>query len=268
MPDKPLDESAIQNGLKPEVIGKRVVCLKVVGSTNNWLKVVAEKGEPEGLVVFAEEQTAGHGQAGRPWVAPPSCCILSSTLVRPTIAPDRLPYLTMMAACAAAAATTEVTGLPIELKWPNDLIVDDKKVGGILVESAVADDLVEHAIVGIGINVNQTPQDLASLPDATSLGAQLGRMVDRVEVARSLLGALDLRYTLLRNSQFDAIFTEWRGRLVTHGKWVRLRTASGVEGPYFADRVADNGALVLLRPDGAEFEVVAGEVSVISSSNG
>jgi BirA family biotin operon repressor/biotin-[acetyl-CoA-carboxylase] ligase len=260
---KPLSATAIQQDLGTQVIGRQVTCVRVTGSTNDWLKAAAAEGAPEGLAVFAEEQTAGRGQVGRHWIAPPGCCILTSVLLRPSIPPDQLRYLTMIAACAAAAASIETTGLAIQLKWPNDLISDTGKVGGVLVENSIVDGQVEHAIVGTGINVNQSRRDLASLPGATSLRAELGRMVDRTDLARALLRALDERYTFIRDQQYDAILAEWRGRLVTIGKWVSLRTGNRVDGPYFALQVTDRGALVLLRSDGTTFEAVAGEVSVI-----
>ncbi len=268
MRNRPLDGTAIQQGLQTEVVGNQIVCLKVVGSTNDWLRAAAADGAPEGLAVFAEEQTSGRGQVGRHWIAPPGCCILTSVLLRPKLAPDHLPYLTMIGACAAAAAAIEMTGLKVELKWPNDLIVDDRKVAGVLVESASVDGVVEEAIIGIGINVNQTRRDLVPVPGATSLRADLGRIVDRVSLARVLLRALDERYALMRDGLFDAILSEWRERLVTLGKWVSVRTGSNVEGPFFALQVTSRGALVLLRSDGSTFEVVAGEVSIVPQPAG
>lgn len=263
MSSRALAATAIQQDLGTEVVGKQIVCLKVVGSTNDWLKSAAADGAAEGLTVFAEEQTSGHGQAGRRWLAPPGCCILASVLLRPQLPPDRLAFVTMLAACGAAAASIEVTGLPVQLKWPNDLIVENRKVAGVLVESAIVDGTVESAIVGIGINVNQSRRDLASLPEATSLRAETGRRVDRTALGRALLRSLDAGYTLIRNGQLDTILAEWRKRLVTPGTWVSLRTSSGVAGPFFATHVTDRGALVLRHPDGSTFEVIAGEVSVV-----
>jgi BirA family transcriptional regulator, biotin operon repressor / biotin---[acetyl-CoA-carboxylase] ligase len=260
---KPLSAVAIQQDLGTQVIGRQVTCVRVTASTNDWLRAAAAEGAPEGAVVFAEEQTAGRGQVGRHWIAPAGCCILTSILLRPAVPPDRLSALTMLAACAAAAAAIETTGLPIQLKWPNDLISDLGKVGGVLVESSLIDGQVEHAILGIGINVNQSRRALAGLPGAASLCADLGRMVDRTKLARALLRALDERYTYIRDNQDAAILREWRERLVTLGKWVSLRSGASAGGTYFASEVTDQGALVLLRPDGTTFESVAGEVSIV-----
>jgi BirA family biotin operon repressor/biotin-[acetyl-CoA-carboxylase] ligase len=260
---KHLSSAAILRDLGTQIVGSQVTCVKVTGSTNDWLKAAATEGAPEGLAVFAEEQTAGRGQIGHHWIAPFGCCILASVLLRPAFPPEQLSCLSMLAACAAAAAAIEVTGLPIHLKWPNDVIGESGKVGGVLVESSIVDGQVEFAIVGLGINVNQRRSDLAALPGAFSLRAELGKMVDRTELARALLRALDERYAIARDGQYDAILAEWRERLAMVGKWVNLRIGDTVDGPYFASQVTPRGTLVLLRTDGSSFEAAAGEVSVV-----
>jgi BirA family biotin operon repressor/biotin-[acetyl-CoA-carboxylase] ligase len=265
---KGLSSAAIARDLGTQIIGTQVTCVKVTGSTNDWLKVAAAEGSPEGAVVFVEEQTAGRGQLGRHWIAPFGCCILASVLLRPSFAPERLGSLSMLAACAAAAAAIEATGLPIHLKWPNDVIGEAGKLGGVLAESSIVDGRVEFAVVGVGINVNQNRADLAAVPGASSLRAELGRIVNRTDLARALLRALDERYALVRDGQHDAILAEWRERLGTLGKWVSLRIGDAVDGPYFASQVTARGTLVLLRPDGTTLEAAAGEVSVLPTPPG
>jgi BirA family biotin operon repressor/biotin-[acetyl-CoA-carboxylase] ligase len=262
MPYRRLSQSAIAKNLNTRVVGREVVVLKTVGSTNDWLKAAAAEGAAEGLVVFAEEQTAGRGQQGRAWQAPPGCCLLGSILLRPDLAPDRLPYLTMVGSCAAAGAIIGRTSLPIVLKWPNDVMGERGKVGGVLTEASLTDGGLEYAILGIGINVNLPCRDLATIPGADSLRADLGRDVNRNALAHDLLQALDERYGLVKDGDFGAILGEWKERLRTPGQWVTLRRGDAVDGLYFARGVADNGALILLREDGSTFEVVAGEVSV------
>lgn len=264
----PLSPTTIARDLATRVVGTRITCLKAVGSTNDWIKVAAADGAPEGLVVFAEEQTAGRGQAGRHWIAPLGCCVLTSILFRPTFPPERLFFLTMMGACAATGAAAEITGLPVQLKWPNDVIAEHGKVGGILTESSTVDGRIEYAVLGIGLNVNLSARALAEIPGANSLQVELGRRINRNKLAHALLRGLDERYTLLGNGQFDAIISEWRERLDTIGKWVDLHRGPNVEGPLFALQVTDDGALILLRPDGTTFTAVAGTVSVRTSGGG
>lgn len=268
MPYRPLSEKTLIRGWEPRVIGREVVALRTVGSTNDWLKAAAAEGAPSGLVVFAEEQTAGRGQAGRTWQAPPGCCLLVSVLLRPDISLDRLPFLTMVGSCAAAAAITERTGLPITLKWPNDVIGAHGKVGGVLTEASFVEGTVDYVILGIGLNVNLARRDLAAIPGADSVRADLGRMVNRQALAQDLLRALDARYSLLERGAFGAILEEWRERLRTPGQWVTLRRGGIDEGPFFAQGVADNGALILSGSDGRSFEVLAGEVSVRPAPEG
>jgi BirA family biotin operon repressor/biotin-[acetyl-CoA-carboxylase] ligase len=156
-------------------------------STQRLLDVEA----PEGAVAVTEEQTQGRGRLGRRWFAPPQTSILCSILLRPTVAADQLPQLSVVGAEACAEAITERTGLAPEVKFPNDVLLSGRKVAGILGE--VHDGRV---IVGIGINVNIPPDELPSqvrLP-ATSLLAELGRHVDRIELFVTLLERLELRY--------------------------------------------------------------------------
>jgi|SRR5579883_3231082 len=259
---RPLSSSAIGRGLRVQTVGREIVCLRTVGSTNDWLKAAAAEGAPEGLVVFAEEQTAGRGQIGRPWYAPIGCCILTSILFRPTFPPEQLFALTMLGACAAASAAVSLTGLSVHLKWPNDLVSEGGKVGGALTESTVVDGRVEWAILGIGLNVNLNRRALANIPGATSLQCELGKRINRNALARALLQGLDDRYQIIKAGQLATVVSEWRERLSTIGKWVTLRSGTNLEGPLFAWQVTDSGGLILLRPDGTTFTAVAGEVSV------
>lgn len=258
---RPLSERSIARNLRPRRIGREVVVLKSVGSTNDWMKAAAAEGAREGIAVFAEEQSAGRGQAGRAWSAPAGGCLLMSVLLRPTVPVERLPYLTMLGACAAAAAIVEQTGLPITLKWPNDLIGARGKVGGVLTEASFADAGLDYVVLGIGLNVNLARRALSAIPGADSLQAGLGRRVNRNGLARSVLRALDERYASLESGASGVIFDEWKGRLRTLGQWVTLTRGPAVEGPFLAQDVTDSGALVLARPDGSTFEIVAGEVS-------
>lgn len=258
----PLSATTIKRGLQTQIIGRDIVCVKTVGSTNDWLKTAAAEGAEEGLVVFAEEQTAGRGQAGHTWLAPPGCCLLVSVLLRPSLPPDRLFLFTMIGACAAAGASIDISGRSILLKWPNDILSPEGKIGGVLTESSIVHGRVDYVILGVGLNVNISRRALAEIPGAASLQAGLGHPVNRATLARVFLQGLDDRYATIRSHQDEAIVTEWKERLATIGQWVNLRIGDRVEGPLFALQVTDEGGLVLLRPDGSTFTVLAGEVSV------
>ncbi|HLG51173.1 MAG TPA: biotin--[acetyl-CoA-carboxylase] ligase [Chloroflexota bacterium] len=259
---RPLSERAISRDLRTRTIGSRIVCLQTVGSTNDWIAAAAREGAAEGLAVFAEEQTAGRGQAGHRWVAPVGRCLLGSVLLRPPVPPSSLFLLTMLAATAAAAATSELSGLPIRLKWPNDLIGPRGKIGGILVETSILGERVEYAVVGIGINVNLPRRMLTAIPGADSLQAAVGHRLNRNHLARALLRHLDARYSLLRGGRAAAIADEWRNRLGTLGRRVRLRRDGKEDIPLVAEGVTDDGALIVRAPDGSQLIIRAGEVSI------
>jgi BirA family biotin operon repressor/biotin-[acetyl-CoA-carboxylase] ligase len=150
----------------------------------------------------------------------------------------------------------------VRLKWPNDLLGPSGKLGGVLAEASLADEAIEHAILGIGLNVNLSRKALAQIPGADSLQASLRHPIARNALARALLQALDDRYAALRRGQVEAVLAEWRERLETTGQWVSLRRGGVAEGPFFARDVTESGALVLEGRDGTSFEVVAGEVWV------
>ena len=258
----PLSIPAIRRGLRVQTIGREIVYLRSVGSTNDWLKAAAAEGAPEGLVVFAEEQSAGRGQAGRAWVAPLGRCLLVSVLLRPSFPPDKLPVLMMLGANAAASAAVALTGLPVQLKWPNDLTSEGRKLGGVLTECSVVDGHIEWAILGIGLNVNLNRHALENIPGASSLQSELGKRVNRNALARALLQGIDDRYQMVNSGQLPAVISEWRARLNTIGQWVTLRIGTNVEGPFFVLQVTDSGGLILRRPNGTTVTAVAGEVSV------
>lgn len=228
----------------------------------DWLRVAAAEGATEGLAVFAEEQTAGRGQAGRTWVAPYGRCLLGSVLLQPPLAPPDGRWLTWAGACAAAAAITSVAGCPVRLKWPNDVTYEGAKVAGVLVDQTTMGDVIEYAIVGIGINVNLEANQLANIPGATSLLLSSGHWIRRNALAHKLLEELDARYTLILRGQSNRLFDEWQSRLETVGQQVWLKSAGESAGPFLVDSVRDDGALVLLAADGTRTQIQAGLTSI------
>ena len=217
----------------------------------------AAAGAPEGTVVLAERQTAARGRLRRAWVSPEGNIALS-VVFRPTR--EHLPALTMVAALAVVSSIGQVTGLTAAIKWPNDVLLDDRKVCGILLESSLSGEKVSYAIVGIGINVGL---DVAAFPEtaekATSLARECGYEVSRLQLVRALLGALE-RYYL---APPEAVFGEWRRRLVTLGKAVCITPAAG--GASFeavAETVGADGSLLLRRSDGSLTRVLAGDVTL------
>lgn len=218
----------------------------------------AEAGAPEGAVAIAEEQTAGRGRMGRSWVSPPGVNLHLTVILRPTL--DQLRFLAVIAPLAVCHAIEETTALLPRIKWPNDVLIDGRKVCGVLPESELADDEVLFALVGAGINVNL---DATAYPEireiATSLRAELGHEVSREEVLAATLNHLETLYQALRRG--EVVSTGWKQRLDTLGKPVRVQATGGVEEGVAVDADSD-GALILRRDDRSHVRVEAGEVTL------
>lgn len=190
-----------------------------IGSTNDWVMDQARNGAREGLVAVADHQSEGRGRRDRRWVAPPGSSLLFSVLLRPELGPSQLHLTSAAVALSASAACLEVSGVEPELKWPNDLLVADRKVAGILSESLLGSDGADPAVVvGTGINVNWPPvlpADLAHL--ATALNREAGREIDRAEVLVAILENLD-DYL----DDWAAVSHDYRTRCATVGRDVRV----------------------------------------------
>lgn len=261
----PLSVEAIQAGLTTRFVGRNVVYLAEVASTNDTARLLAQgersEGAPEGSLVVTDYQTEGRGRLARRWQAPAGSSLLLSLVFRPSLAPGQVQRLAMVCGLALVDAVEAETGLSVALKWPNDLLIDGAKAGGILVEMASIGEKVEFVIVGIGLNVNLDPAELPPdlLVPATSLSQKAGRPVARASLLRALLQAIESRYlAMLEGTQPQ---DEWAGRLVTLGQPVSVSGAGSVlEG--MAEGVDADGALLVRRADGALERVLAGDVTL------
>lgn len=244
-------------------IGREILRYEQVQSTNDLVRTQAEAGASEGLVVMAEEQTAGRGRLGRRWVAPKGSSLQFSILLRPDLPLSQAFCLTRMAALAVADTLRDELGLTATLKWPNDVLLNGKKCTGILIETTLEGDAVAFATVGIGLNVNFSMRDLPELaPFATTLADELGHPVDRNKLAQALLARLDAYYIQLQEGA--DLYAEWRSRLVTLGRMVRVATPNGIEQG-IAEDVARDGAL-LLRQGDLLVPLYAGDVTIVKDS--
>lgn len=248
-------------GLETEFVGQNLVYHPAIPSTNDEARRLARAGAPEGTLVITDYQTAGRGRLERRWEAPAGSSLLMSLIFRPHLAAHQVQRLTMICGLAAVDAIESQTGLQVGLKWPNDLVIGGAKLGGILTEIELEGSRVDHAVVGLGLNVNlvpdQLPEDL--LMAATSLSHHLGREVPRLPLLRALLQATAVRYRALEAGRLPQ--AEWAGRLVTLGQPVSVSALGGsVQG--VAERVNENGALLVRRADGRLETVLAGDVRV------
>ncbi len=234
-------------------------------STNDVARDLAARGAPEGTVVTADYQTAGRGRLGRRWLAPPGTSLLCSLLFRPATGVGLFAPATdliMICALAAADAVAATAGLPVSLKWPNDLIIARgeswRKLGGLLAETGFSGNRLEFVIVGIGINVNVPAEALPDLaPDATSILAETGQTTDRDALLDRLLNGVKDRCERWRTGERPG--AEWATRLATLGRPVRVVTAER-ELRGIAEGVDEDGALLLRTPDGNLHRIRAGDV--------
>jgi len=239
-------------------LGAKLLMLGELESTSRTLLELADDDEPEGTVVVAEEQNAGRGRLGRGWCSPKGG-LWFSILLRPPVPPAEAPKLTLMAAVAVARGLDNRFAIKARLKWPNDVMVQGKKLCGILAEARCTDKL-DFVILGIGINANFL---LSALPEelrrtATTMREILNKPVDRYSLLRSILNELETRYEPFCAKDQKSIVEEWKSLADTLGKPVRVETASGIVVGV-AEDMDDNGALVV-KTDEGPVHMSAGDV--------
>ncbi|MHB1560828.1 MAG: biotin--[acetyl-CoA-carboxylase] ligase [Isosphaeraceae bacterium] len=268
----------IEHELKTRRVGRRIMVWSRVSSTNDLAAEAVGSTEADGLIVLAEEQTAGRGRLGRAWTAPPRSCILMSVLLvpdselhpHPGSDPDGLEgrgWLTAMAAVATAEVVSDLVGRRADIKWPNDVRVDGRKIAGILVErpavpepdpgspGSMPERRARPAVVGIGLNVNVVRDDLPDeLRDrATSIQIETGFPADRSEAARALIRRLDYWYDAVHTAGAGAgaLNAAWRDRIEGLGRLVRVLTPDGPRTGRFVDLDLRRG-LTLALADGPD----------------
>ena len=251
---------ALSDGLNTRVVGCNILYYPRLSSTMDVAREQARLSAPEGTVVMADEQMAGRGRLKRSWIAPAGNIALSVLLYPPMTA---IPSLIMLASLGVVQAIEAVADLKADIKWPNDILVNGKKVSGILIETdarSSAEGRAGYAIIGIGINVNLSPSDFHEIEStATSLSLESNQTPTRVEIIRRLLNELDSLYLTLRAG--GSLFEGWRDRLITLGKPVRVTsTGDGFDG--LAESVDRDGSLFVRRQDGLLTRVVAGDVTL------
>ena len=226
-----LAAGSLQRLLTTQTLGRTIHIEARTTSTNDVAKQLARGGTPEGTLVLAEQQHRGRGRQGRSFVSPAGVGIYMSLLLRPQIETGRLPQLTLLAAVAVAEAIAEVHSLSVELKWPNDVMIHDKKAGGILTESVFQANLSPVAIVGIGINVNTVLEQFpaALRHQVTSLALAAGRFVPRPRLIAAILGHFEPLYHTFQQQGLAPILPRWLhyGRIA--GKPIRCTTERGIE---------------------------------------
>lgn len=256
-----LSEAEIASVLQTERLGRNIRFLDVIESTNNEIRRMAENGAPDGTLAIAEIQTAGKGRRGRSWTSPRGSGIWMSFLLRPEFAPEYASMLTLVTAMAVEKAVREETGLDCQIKWPNDIVVNGRKICGILTEMSTEEDSIRYVVVGIGINVNtrEFPEEIRKT--ATSIAIECGHPVRRAPLAAAVLKAWEEFYeTFKKTLDLSLLKEEYNSRLVNMGREVKVLAP---KGDYIGTSygITDTGELIV-ETDGQRREVMSGEVSV------
>ncbi len=260
-------ESEIASRLQTKWAGRRLVFFESTGSTNPDAKRFAEEGAPHGTTVVADRQTAGRGRRGRSWESPAGRSIYFTSIVRPAFVPDKASMITLVMALSVAEAIQEVTGLPTGIKWPNDIVVNGKKVVGILTEMSMTPEMneIQFLVAGVGVNVNQ--ESLEEFPEelrgtATSLKIESGRQFDRAALLAEILARFEESYeTFERTGDLSGLRARYESRLVGRNAVVRVLDPAG-EYTGISRGITETGELIVEKESGERTLVYAGEVSV------
>lgn len=260
-----LDVDLIKNR-SSRLAGRDLRLFDEVASTNGILRELARAGAREGTTVLAEAQTMGRGRLGKTWFSPPGVNLYASVLFRPALAPSAVPLFSFIGSLAVVDAI-EREGVDAAIKWPNDVLVDRKKVAGILIESATSGGTVRYVILGVGVNLNVGREALRSaLGDEAHAAGSLSEVarheIDRNAFAATFLDALEKWATVYAEGGADAVLAAWRDHDITGGRRVEVRDADErYEGRALG--VDREGALVVKDPRGRRRRVLTGEIRLL-----
>jgi BirA family biotin operon repressor/biotin-[acetyl-CoA-carboxylase] ligase len=251
----------IRDGLITKRLGAKLHYFLEIDSTNAYARQLAAAGAEEGEIVVAEAQTRGRGRLGRSWISPPFVNLYLSVILRPVLPPIHAPQLTLMAAVALADTVASFLHIAPTIKWPNDILVENRKLAGILTESRCDSERIEFVILGIGVNLNYPVERMphAIRERATSILSVTEKKVSREEFFRRLIQALDRCYGEIEESGFDGLARRWEARFGLRGKKVRAQMAGRtIIGT--ARGIDTEGALILQDARGERQRIVAGDV--------
>lgn len=257
-----LTETEIKSALDTAWAGQEIVCYEETDSTNNRAKEAGEKGAPHGMLFVSDKQTAGKGRRGHTWVSPSGTSIYMTLLLRPEIIPSKAPMLTLVMGLSVAEGICQITGEKAGIKWPNDIVVNRKKVCGILTEMATEIQYVNYVVIGVGININQQefPEELSKM--ATSLCLEYGQHYRRADIIAAVMERFEKNYeTFMKTQDLSGLREAYNDILVNYNQKVRV-LEPGNEYEAMAEGIDRMGELIVRLADGQKKAVFAGEVSV------
>ena len=260
-PDRLLP-SEIRDGIKTSLIGSEISYYEKIESTNAIAKNMAMNGAKEGTLVIAEEQTRGRGRLNREWLSPAYSNILMSLIFRPNLQAAKAFSMIMLTSVAIVRAIHGTTSLVAQIKWPNDIYLNNKKLGGILTEFNAEQDKVNFIVVGAGLNVNFDPCLYPEIKDsATSLKKVLGKEVKRAVLLRSILEEIERGYSAFNRGCISQLRSEWDSHSLVTGRHVRIHSLDNVEEG-IVESIDDDGCLILRDINGNTKRILSGDVSL------
>lgn len=250
----------LEQYLKTNWLGKNIVYEEIVESTNAYAKMLGEENVMDGTVVVAGKQTAGRGRRGRSWISPEGNCYFS-LLLRPTIQMEHASRLTLVTAIALAEAIKNVSGLETKIKWPNDVVVNGKKLCGILTESSIDGNGLKYVVIGVGVNVNQKEFDTEIASMATSISLQLKTDIECAKLIAEFLNCFEVCFEIfLKTEDLSMLMCQYNELLVNRDQEVRV--IDRLERVGVAIGINASGELLVRNTDGMIEKVISGEVSV------
>ena len=257
-----MSKAEIESLMDTKWAGSNVVYYDEIDSTNNRAKEAGDNKAPHGTLFVADMQVAGKGRRGRVWQSPAGSSIYMTILLYPEISPLKAPQLTLVMAIAVAEGIKEVTGLDTKIKWPNDIVVNGRKICGILTEMSTEIDYINYVVIGVGINVNQKVFDEELKEKATSLMIETGAPVKRSALIAAVMKHFEINYALfMENGDLSGLQESYNEMLVNRGKEVRI-LEPGNEYNAHAYGINKTGELIVRTQKGEEKHIFAGEVSV------
>jgi len=260
-PDK-LSEQEILEGLKTKEVGKNIAYYDVIDSTNKQAKIEAMGGADHGTIVVAEQQQSGKGRRGRWWSSPYGKGIWLSMILRCNIEPSKASMITLVAGLAVCNVVKEITALDAKIKWPNDIVVNGKKVCGILTEMSMEISEIDYIVVGIGINVNTDEFDTEILDMATSLKKEAGKAFSRKQLLQNILLEFEKLYDIfMKTGDLTNLIEKYNERSINMGKYVKVINGNNVLVGK-VENIDKEGQLIIITDNNEKHVIISGEVSV------
>lgn len=260
--DDLLNENEIKSRLSTNWIGTQTKYYDSIDSTNSEIKRLADQELPHGTLVVTDQQNAGKGRRGRSWDSPDGVNIYMSLLLRPEFEPNRASMLTLVMALSVSKGIDEVCNCRTMIKWPNDIVLNKKKICGILTEMGLESDYIKYVVIGVGINANTEAFKEEIESTATSIRKETGILVQRAELINKIMEHFEANYaTFLETEDLSVLLEEYNERLINKGSEVKVLDPKE-EYQGISNGVNQLGELEVIKHDGEKVQVYAGEVSV------